>query len=307
MHMAQRISPVALEALKDALSKIYWYKSELQSFIRNSVGDPTIVQVADWSGYKIQAVSDIVDFLAADQDKHLGSVRRLVYDVVKFNSFEKLERLEDGKQKAERARLAVQSLKRLVEDHDEEVRKKEETEKLRKQEAERLNRSKAVLSRLEETKRRYTSLVLSTDPQGRGVELEKVMYDIFEIFDLDPKASFRLKGEQIDGAFSLDNTDYIFEAKWQQEPVSREQLDGFGGKVQRKLENTLGLFLSITDSPETASISIRAGSRNLFWHPGQTSWQCSKRGLISWSSCGAKSVMLRKPEESSSKFTNFKS
>jgi predicted transcriptional regulator len=245
MHMAQRISPVALEALKDALSKIYWYKSELQSFIRNSVGDPTIVQVADWSGYKIQAVSDIVDFLAADQDRHLGSLRRLVYDVVKFNSFEKLERLEDGKQKAERARLAVQSLKRLVEDHDEEVRKKEETEKLRKQEAERLNRSKAVLSRLEETKRRYTSLVLSTDPQGRGVELEKVMYDIFEIFDLDPKASFRLKGEQIDGAFSLDNTDYIFEAKWQQEPVSREQLDGFGGKVQRKLENTLGLFLSI--------------------------------------------------------------
>ena len=86
-----------------------------------------------------------------------------------------------------RARLAVQSLKRLVEDHDEEVRKKEETEKLRKQEAERLNRSKAVLSRLEETKRRYTTLVLSTDPQGRGVELEKVMYDIFEIFDLDPK------------------------------------------------------------------------------------------------------------------------
>ena len=245
MHMAQRISPVALEALKDALSKIYWYKSELQSFIRNSVGDPTIVQVADWSGYKIQAVSDIVDFLAADQDRHLGSLRRLVYDVVKFNSFEKLERLEDGKQKAERARLAVQSLKRLVEDHDEEVRKKEETEKLRKQEAERLNRSKAVLSRLEETKRRYTTLVLSTDPQGRGVELEKVMYHIFEIFDLDPKASFRLKGEQIDGAFSLDNTDYIFEAKWQQEPVSREQLDGFGGKVQRKLENTLGLFLSI--------------------------------------------------------------
>jgi hypothetical protein len=87
-----------------------------------------------------------VDFLAADQDRHLGSLRRLVYDVVKFNSFEKLERLEDGKQKAERARLAVQSLKRLVEDHDEEVRKKEETEKLRKQEAERLNRSKAVLS-----------------------------------------------------------------------------------------------------------------------------------------------------------------
>jgi hypothetical protein len=133
------------------------------------------------------------------------------------------------------------------------------------------------------------------------------MYDIFEIFDLDPKASFRLKGEQIDGAFSLDNTDYIFEAKWQQEPVSREQLDGFGGKVQRKLENTLGLFLSINGFSRDGVDIHSSGKPQFVLASGQTSWQCSKRGLISWSSCGAKSVMLRKPEESSSKFTNCKS
>ena len=71
------------------------------------------------------------------------------------------------------------------------------------------------------------------------------MYDLFELFDLDPKASFRNTGEQIDGAFSFDGTDYLFEAKWQQEQVNAAALDAFTGKVRRKLENTLGVFLSI--------------------------------------------------------------
>jgi hypothetical protein len=89
------------------------------------------------------------------------------------------------------------------------------------------------------------ALVVSQNVQGRGFELEKVMYDLFELFDLDPKASFRNTGEQIDGAFSFDGTDYLFEAKWQQELANAAALDGFAAKVRRKLENTLGVFLSI--------------------------------------------------------------
>lgn len=71
------------------------------------------------------------------------------------------------------------------------------------------------------------------------------MYDTFELFDLDPKASFRVRSEQIDGSFTFEGTDYLFEAKWEDTPTSRGELDEFGAKVSRKLENTLGLFLSI--------------------------------------------------------------
>jgi hypothetical protein len=78
------------------------------------------------------------------------------------------------------------------------------------------------------------------------------------LFDLDPKASFRNIGEQIDGAFALEGTDYLFEAKWQQDAVAIQDLDAFSAKVQRKLENTLGLFLSINGfSPD----AIEAHSR----------------------------------------------
>jgi hypothetical protein len=102
--------------------------------------------------------------------------------------------------------------------------------------------------------------VLSKDTQGRGYDLERIMYDIFELFDLDPKASFKNTGEQIDGAFSLQGTDYLFEAKWEKIPISIGDLDGFSGKVNRKLDNTLGLFLSINGfSPE--AISLHSSSR----------------------------------------------
>lgn len=243
--MPQRIAPVALECLKDALSKIYWYKSELRSFIQNSLGDASILQIPDWSGYKRQIVSDVVDHLASNQEKYLGHLRRLIRDVCDFNNFRHLEQLEDGAQKAARAKEAVAALKALVEEHDTTAKDREESIRLRREAAERLNRSKAVLLKLEDVKKRFAALVLSSELQSRGLELEKIMYDIFEVFDLDPKASFRLTGEQIDGAFSLDGTEYLFEAKWQQQTVSRAEMDAFAGKIGRKLENTLGLFLSI--------------------------------------------------------------
>ena len=82
---------------------------------------------------------------------------------------------------------------------------------------------------------------------------------MFELFDLDPKASFRNTGEQLDGAFTLEGTDYLFEAKWEKNPISIKDLDGFAGKVKRKLDNTLGLFLSINDFSQDAVAAHSVG------------------------------------------------
>src|SRR5262249_13903839 len=103
------------------------------------------------------------------------------------------------------------------------------------------------------------ALVVSANVQGRGFELERAMYDLFELFDLDPKASFRNTGEQIDGAFSFEGTEYLFEAKWQQELVNAADLDSFGSKVRRKLENTLGVFLSINGFSQDGVAAHSAG------------------------------------------------
>ncbi|MDI5986266.1 restriction endonuclease [Halomonas sp. M4R5S39] len=242
----KKVSAVAIHALKEALCSIYWYKGDLRSFLSNCLTDQSVISSVSWENYKRQIVSDVVDRLCSNQEKYLGDIRRLFHEVAKMDSFVHLQNLEDGQKKAQRAKSAVQELRRIVESHDTATKESEDLEERRRREAERLRNNRAVIQRLEEIKTRYMDLVTSSSPQQRGFELEKVLYDLFDLFDLDPKASFRIQGEQIDGAFSLEGADYLFEAKWHDGFVSIGDLDAFAGKVKRKLDNTLGLFLSIS-------------------------------------------------------------
>lgn len=243
--MAKRLSPAAIVALKEALCAIYWYKGDLRSFLQQCLANSAVLATLNWENYKRQIASDLVDYLVRDQEKHLGDLTRLCHEVCSLGAFPHLEQLDGGAEKAERARAAVKQLKGLVEPHQQVQKEQDSLAQRQKAAAEKLKSNAAVRQKLEDVKARYMALVISTNAQGRGFELEKVMYDLFELFDLDPKASFRNTGEQIDGAFSLEGTDYLFEAKWQQLQVGAEDLDAFASKVRRKLENTLGVFLSI--------------------------------------------------------------
>jgi hypothetical protein len=243
--MAKRLTPAATIALKEALCSIYWYKNDLKGFLSQCLDNPAVLSALNWNGYKRQVVSDLVDYLTRNQDKHLETLTRLCHEVCTINSFRHLDQLDGGAEKTAHAHAAVAHLKSLLEPHDLMKQEQEEIEKRRRRAAEKLRSNAAVRQKLEDIRNHYMTLVVSTDNQGRGFKLEKVMYDLFELFDLDPKASFRNTGEQIDGAFSLENTDYLFEAKWRKEPSNASDLDSFAGKIRRKLENTLGVFLSI--------------------------------------------------------------
>ncbi|MDE0032462.1 MAG: restriction endonuclease [Deltaproteobacteria bacterium] len=244
--MSKRLSAAAIQALKEALSSIYWYKSDLRSFLQNSTGDRPLISSLNWNdSYKRQVVSDLIDDLCADQDGNLAALTRLCYDVTAMRSFPHLQQLDGGEQKATKAREAVEQLRQLVDTHTETEREEEAIRKRQEDYQGRLRQSAAVREKLDELKHQFMGIAMGTNPKQRGFELERFMLDLFELFDLDPKASFRNVGEQIDGAFSLEGTDYLFEAKWQQNPVGIQDLDAFSGKIQRKLENTLGLFLSM--------------------------------------------------------------
>lgn len=60
--------------------------------------------------------------------------------------------------------------------------------------------------------------LISADHQQRGYILERLLAELFELFDLDPRASFRVTGEQIDGAFTFDSTNYLFEGNGKLNP-----------------------------------------------------------------------------------------
>jgi hypothetical protein len=99
-------------------------------------------------------------------------------------------------------------------------------------------------SRLEALRMEYMG-GMNQPPQQRGYLLERILRELFELFDLDPRASFRLSGEEIDGAFTFDNTDYLLEAKWRRDATAPADVDAFTSKVARKLDNTLGLFIAV--------------------------------------------------------------
>ena len=255
------IAPVAINALKEALTSIYWYKSDLRSFIMNTINDSSLLARINWEDYKRNIVANIIDFLSNHQETYQNDLLKLIVEVIKIDDFSHLRRLEDGKEKEERAKNAVVALKKLTIQHYDLMEEEKKKEQKRKKAYEKILKNKGVSERLEVIKKEYFNLISSADPQKRGFKLEKVLKKLFILFDLDPKASFRIIGEQIDGAFTFDNTDYLFEAKWQQEPVGIKDLDGFSGKLARKLDNTLGLFLSINSFSEDAVKAHSSGRR----------------------------------------------
>jgi hypothetical protein len=255
------IAPAAINALTDALTNIYWYKSELRSFIMNTISDPSILVKLNWEDYKRNIVSTLVNFLANHQDTYQNDLLKLMNEVCKINDYSHLERIDNGKEKAEIAKKSVEALRQQIKGHQDLLEEQKQQEERRQKAYEKSLQVKGVQERLEEIKNEFYKLVGSTNPQNRGFQLEKIIKDLFNLFDLDPKASFRIIGEQIDGAFTFENSDYLFEGKWQQELVGIQDLDAFSGKLTRKLENTLGLFLSMSGFSEDAVKAHSTGRR----------------------------------------------
>jgi hypothetical protein len=86
--------------------------------------------------------------------------------------------------------------------------------------------------------------IVSLPPQERGFGFEKFLKDLFEVFGLAPRSSFRLVGEQIDGSFQFQGETYLVEATWQNEQIGQERLLVFSGKVGGKAKWSRGLLIS---------------------------------------------------------------
>ena len=96
-------------------------------------------------------------------------------------------------------------------------------------------------------------------PQARGFAFEKYLRDLFEVFNLEPRGSFKVVGEQIDGSFILRNEVYLLEAKWANKQTDKSDLVVFNEKVSSKSGFTRGLFISFSGYTEEALASFSSG------------------------------------------------
>ncbi len=242
----KKISPEAIVKLKNALWKIYWYRNDLRSFVAATIRDATILSTQDWSNTpKKDLVDDLIGRLVKRDDLYQEDILALIGAVSNFSDFSHLERLEDGAKKAKDARDAVAALNKVSCGFLNQLEEKQRAAQQQSINEERLRQLSIRQSNLNELKDNFCQIIAEKNPQKQGFLFEKFLYDLFLYFELDPKRSFKISGEQIDGAFSFDGIDYLLEAKWEKvSNISKGTLLEFGGKVGGKLDNTLGVFVS---------------------------------------------------------------
>lgn len=111
---------------------------------------------------------------------------------------------------------------------------------------------------------RFLELHGWSDRQAAGREFEHLLRAIFDEFDLRPRGSFVVPGEQIDGSIALDGSFYLVEAKWESGPVGVAPLLIFREKVLGKSSVTRGIFVSVNGYDTGARLSITTGKQPNF-------------------------------------------
>jgi len=100
------------------------------------------------------------------------------------------------------------------------------------------------------------------------------------VFNLSPRGSFRLTGEQIDGSFHLGNATYLVEAKWQDAKIGNRELQSFAGTVRRKSSWARGLFVSYSGFTEEGLIAFGQGdATRIICLDGLELWQIMNQKL----------------------------
>lgn len=107
-------------------------------------------------------------------------------------------------------------------------------------------------------------------PQQKGFEFERFLNTLFQTFGLEPRSSFRLQGEQIDGSIEFENHTYLIEAKYQATPVGEADLLIFRSKVEGKATWSRGIFISISSFTDDGLAAFSRGRpTNLITFNGQ--------------------------------------
>jgi hypothetical protein len=105
----------------------------------------------------------------------------------------------------------------------------------------------------------FTALSKIENSQKRGYAFEKILHKFFQQNNLDPRGSFKLIGEQIDGSFIFQNETYLLEAKWTKKLIDKSDLVIFNEKVSSKSGFTRGLFISYSSFTEEALKTFAIG------------------------------------------------
>ena len=259
-----RISTASYENLREALSVVTWYKRSFERLARGLLrGQPELLAQLSFSGSKRETANMVVDILMGNEQRYSDLTLEIMGELASMERFPDFDRLADKdrlkRQKdAERAVTNLKaSLKKESSARDEVATTRRKIDKYR-EESQRQASFKANLDSLKES---YLALSRQQEhPQERGLALEKLLNDLFALFDLEPRLAYSSNVDQVDGSFRLDTDDYLIEAKWTQKPLGRDQADVFVQKIARRGKLAVGLLVSINGFSESLRAAYATSS-----------------------------------------------
>ena len=227
------------QAMIQCFGRSFYYKDNLYAFFQ-SCGVPCNINDRYRESPKFVWGRNVLADLA-QCEYGLIIQKRILTELCKFR------KLPDENVSDREAGLdAIRTLKRMAFDQKlyvEETREKEKSRLSQRAEKHKILRArKETLDRLRTV---FSNEVTNKNRQEAGYSLEDLLKDLFAVFEIEYRKSYRTKTQQIDGHFRFESFDYLVEAKWRKDMPTESEIGGFKHKVDTKLESTRGIFVSV--------------------------------------------------------------
>ncbi len=256
-----------LAMVEDALSECFEYHDQLDAFVTRSGISAGLLQVSRDAAEERRKSSSRT-FLRAPKryvaQALLGELNALGEDGDRLisNIITSLSRGQFPKA-SPTGKTAVASLQKWAEEDrqaKEAERRAREIEAAQREAARmtpKERRAEAAATSREELRVDFEALCAQTDPQARGYALERFLPRLLVLEGLNPRGSFKIIGEQIDGSFAWQGSTHLIEARWRNEQEGGAAFGGFLFKLDGKAIDTRGLFLSINGFSEPALTALK--------------------------------------------------
>ncbi|SDW96605.1 restriction endonuclease [Nitrosomonas communis] len=242
--------------VKDGIANLYWYKGDLhKAWLRSGV---------------ISSVKDEIVRLRGDDDQELSKRRQMDALYEQLRSGEYNRRLEVSRNFVriliEQRTFTPQNEKHRIEVAERCALKLREILRQQQKDQEyrdsiRVSAEKASRetydSKLGELREKFTE-AHELPPQKKGYALEKLFTELMRISGLPVEESFKIEGEQFDGAIKYDGHYYLVELKWTTAKTEPKEIGHFFYKVGGELQ-ARGLFIAMNGFSDGAISTLPKG------------------------------------------------
>ncbi|MNN13854.1 hypothetical protein D3C81_1269000 [compost metagenome] len=229
--------------MRTCILAIFWPKTQIIDFFKNnSCTNRDLASVKNYESEKLpraHIIDRVFEALHSRDDGGIGQFRAMLLSLIQWSNFDpyyfetlkKLDKLEAQRQ--------INHLKQLQEIRDAKIHE----ERRRYEAARTSNQTGPTLAQLNnQFINLYKDKIFNS--QQRGYQFEKLLNDLSRLEKINSSDSFKIMGEQIDGALKYDGEHYLIEAKWQDTLSANDALYQFAYKVEGKMYGR-GFFISV--------------------------------------------------------------